>query len=66
MEEILIDMKSLGQIGYEEYRKAFLMLGAPTWIFLTQPERDAWEQTAEAVVNEHENRKPDPEEPEEI
>jgi hypothetical protein len=52
-------MISLGRINYERYCKGFYhhMDG---WVYLEQKDRDAWEMAAQAVVDEYEERRPEP------
>ena len=59
MEEIRKEnMKSLGRVGYEHFCEESFGTQI-NWIFLDQSARDAWESTAQAIVEEHEQRKPD-------
>lgn len=50
--------KTYGRIAYETYIKELTGTGY-NWVFLEQSGKDAWEVTAEAVIEEYEHRKPD-------
>lgn len=64
MEAISVDMKSLGRIAYETYcevRKWDYGEIERPWNNRSSGMQDAWEAVADAVVEAHEQRKPDPE-----
>ena len=66
MEAISVNMKSLGRIAYEIYcHEIGQRLEWLEWPFIDRAAQDAWEMVASAVIDEHENRKPDPEDEEE-
>lgn len=67
MEEISIDMKSLGWIAYEAYCnfrnwRSFSGEALPPWTKLSVELREAWETAAEEVVEEYKHRQGEEEE----
>jgi hypothetical protein len=52
-------MKSYGRIAYDAWCEECLEK-EESWIFLSQEAKDCWEAAADAVIEEYENKKPDP------